>query len=161
MVSLQDLGPTLLELAGATPPANIDGRSLVSLLDDPSAPANPEAAVRMASMCCQEARTARWDLLSLRVPRPLPEGGQPARRPSSPDPRLWTDPEWRLYEDGRGADLSSEHPEAVQQLRRGLDGWHEIPDYHVGASHGPVVERPELQKALREGGYWSADQTAP
>ena len=36
MVELSDLLPTICEIAGASPPDDIDGKSLLSLIEDPS-----------------------------------------------------------------------------------------------------------------------------
>ncbi len=61
-VELVDLYPTLADLAGLTPPANLAGKSLRPLLDDPSAKWDKPAFTQVwrGSFAGHSVRTERW-----------------------------------------------------------------------------------------------------
>ena len=60
-VSLVDLFPTVLQLAGIKPPAGIDGASLAACLSDPASP-RPGPAVMTWGRGNHSVRTAQWRL---------------------------------------------------------------------------------------------------
>jgi uncharacterized sulfatase len=61
-VELLDLYPTLADLAGLTPPANLAGASLKPLLDDPTAPWDRPAFTQLqrSGFPGYSVRTERW-----------------------------------------------------------------------------------------------------
>ncbi|HEY2574632.1 MAG TPA: sulfatase [Verrucomicrobiaceae bacterium] len=61
-VEFVDLYPTLAELAGLTPPANLQGKSLKSLLDDPQASWSKPAFTQVwrGSFAGHSVRTEKW-----------------------------------------------------------------------------------------------------
>ena len=61
-VEFVDLYPTLAELSGLTPPANLQGKSLKPLLDDPQAAWNKPAFTQVwrGSFAGHSVRTEKW-----------------------------------------------------------------------------------------------------
>lgn len=62
VVEFVDVYPTLADLAGLNPPANLEGRSLKSMLEDPSRPGGGAAftEVRRTGFFGHSVRTDRW-----------------------------------------------------------------------------------------------------
>ncbi len=135
-----DFLPTLAAIAGARPgprwSSQVEGRSLLPLLEDPSAPwpdrtlfthlgrwdpkASPDSArYRMAAV-----RTTRWHLVSA-------EGAR--------------EPRWMLFDvqtdPGETRDLATAEPERTRQLAAGFDAWWtSLPPYLVNENAtGPTV----------------------
>ena len=92
----------------------------------------PAETVRSASMCCYSVRTAEWSLEG-------PHSGAPA---------------WSLYAEGRGADVAQDHPAVVESLSGALSDWpRDLGDLNA-LNQKLAEDRPALEAALKEGGYW-------
>ncbi|MCX7885930.1 MAG: arylsulfatase [Verrucomicrobiae bacterium] len=108
-----DVLPTLAELAGADPPPNLDGFSLVPLLEDPNSPWHED---RMLF-----THVGRW-----------PRGAEPVKYGACSV--RWRQyimvrekNAWRLYDlkidPGEKTDIASQHPELVAKLNAAYDMW--------------------------------------
>ena len=116
LVETVDLYPTLLELAGLPAPdvlQGLDGRSLVPVLRDPSAPFR-EAALQVyprnpggRKLIGRSVRTARYRLVEWKVPGAAPETADLELYDYAADP-------------AETRNLTAEQPEAVARLRRYL-----------------------------------------
>ena len=149
-----DFLPTLAAIAGATPEpkwsSQVEGRSLVPLLEDPSASwadrtlfthvgrwepkASPESArYRMAAV-----RTTRWHLVSA-------DGAREAH--------------WMLFDvqtdPGETRDLASTEPERARQLAAEFDTWWtSLPPYLVNENAtGPAVNPFKAEYWKQFGGF--------
>jgi arylsulfatase len=140
-----DFFPTLAAIAGAqlTPEASaqVEGRSLVPLLEDPAAawpertlfthlgrwPKGADPGASKYRTCA--VRTPRWHLVS-------PDGG--------------AEPRWLLFDvpadPGEATDLAARHPEVVKDLAARFDGWwdsvqpHLVNETAVGPRVNPFKE---------------------
>jgi hypothetical protein len=84
-------------------------------------------------MCCYGVRTAGWSLMGVRDPAGI---------------------DWVLHEQGRGGDVSKEHPDVVAELSAAVAGWPlDLGDVNA-LNQEPARDRPALKEALQEGGYW-------
>ena len=116
LVETVDLYPTLLELAGLPAPdvpQGLDGRSLVPVLRDPSAPFR-EAALQVyprnpggRKLIGRSVRTARYRLVEWKVPGAAPETADLELYDYEADP-------------AETRNLAGEQPEVVARLRRYL-----------------------------------------
>jgi arylsulfatase len=151
-----DFFPTLAELAGATlsgdVKAQVEGRSLVPLLENPSAewpdrelfthvgrwPKDADPQKYKFTNC--SVRTARWHLVNAGAARASAPRGQaraartapagPASKPkeaivrSGPEPMT---PAWQLFDlqadPGQQADVAGAHPDVVKKLTAAYDAW--------------------------------------
>ena len=139
VVSLTDVLPTLLDLAGAADETARSGISLRPILDDPSQSADGERVVRSAELCCDAVHTAAWSLL-----------GTPAQEE--------TEPGWALYASGTTDDVSADHPELVAQLRAHLSTAPRLVEpEHINGAAG---QQPALRRILRQHGYWTPGEVA-
>lgn len=158
IASLSDLVPTLADYLDVPAPAGIEGISLMPLI---RGEAGTRMMVREASMCCYGVRSAEWELRGVReADVGFSLDGLPIR-PIAPLARNWGPMRWELYRDGAGPDVAAEHPDVVAELRAALAPWPEEPDGDPRVTHGAVNDRPDLQEALRTGGYWGQDRQEP
>ena len=105
-VELVDLFPTLAELCAVSPPAGLDGQSLVAALNDPTTKIKPAAFT-------QHPRPAYYD----RTPKGVPDAvGYSVRTPQV----RYT--EWRDWQTGRvvGRELY-EHATDPQEMKNAVD----------------------------------------
>ncbi len=151
-VSLLDVMPTLVELAGVDPPGGLEGRSLVAQLGREHAPFAPDPVF------------AHLFTMSVRLDRDLmAEGSFPG------DLTVFQD-RWKLmlrdYDDHLGGhvtlfdlaadpaerdDVSRDHPERVEQMSELARAWYDAARSEpVG---GEVDIRPETMEQLRALGY--------
>lgn len=133
-VSLLDIYPTLAELSGLTPPANIDGRSLVPLLNDPKAPWGSTAITGL----CDKGKT---DLAYISIRHEL---GRYTRYGAKEDEFYDTtkDPhEWTNQVD------KSEYATTVNKLRALVPGFEDTAEPLPSAL---TKERRETQKERKE-----------
>jgi hypothetical protein len=132
VVSLSGIVPTLTDHLGLVPPAGADGAAFTEALTPGGTPTGTEQS-RSASMCCYGVRTAGWSLMGVRDPAGI---------------------DWVLHEQGRGGDVSKEHPDVVAELSAAVAGWPlDLGDVNA-LNQEPARDRPALKEALQEGGYW-------
>lgn len=137
VVSLAGLAPTLLTLAGLTPPADADGARFDGLLSGSGA--QPDGLARSASKTCYTVRDAAW-----RYAEPW-EGHE------------WTPlPPW-LHADGSTVDQKDAHPDVTRRLSAEIADWPRGMDFYE-ISHQRGRQDPALQRALQHGGYWSPEE---
>ena len=87
-VSLMDIYPTLAELCGLTPPAYLDGRSLVPLLKDPKAPWESTA---MTGLCHKTKTDLAYVSIRHELGRYTSYGSEEEEfYDTTKDPREWT-----------------------------------------------------------------------
>jgi arylsulfatase A-like enzyme len=147
-VALIDLAPTILELLGIEPPAQMAGRSLVPALRGEALPPRP---VFMESGDFEPTqltvREGRWKLVHYRSPE---DRAQHER------------PEFELYDlradPAEQRDVIHEHPERAAALRAALREWQRTTPV---ADPGTRPEPPELaedaRRLLRALGYLEAE----
>ena len=151
VVQTIDVFPTLLELSGITPPAGIQGQSLVPLITG-------QGQWKKRPAVSEKLKTA-----SAGAPPPLDTESfaivdgdwklihNTARHDGAP--------EYELYEFIKDpldkTDVASQHPDIVARLAKQLDGWHQMA---TGAKLKPDSETtkslsPEQLQRLRSLGY--------
>ncbi len=140
-----DLLPTVLAVAGATPPAGLPGRDLLSS-EEPGGPVVQVGVLPQVSARTPSHRlvfhgispASRWWRLAL------------ALAPLSSD---W----FALYDlqadPGETRNAVLEQPERAEALRSALLRWHGELDL-AGESSGPPAIDPALREVLRSRGYW-------
>ena len=112
-VSLLDLAPTLVELAGAAPLAGAEGRSLAALLDDPAAPVELPATHVVETAFRNADKIAIYgDAFAYVVNR----DGQAGTAPVELQPNGQT-------VDGASTDQAAKHPDVAQSLALELEAW--------------------------------------
>ncbi len=135
-----DLLPTILELVGATPPADHDGRSLLPLLQGDSLPARPALTqVRMEASGPQ----AMWESVA--------QGDQ--RIVGFPGEHRWT------LLQARGATDELVRTDDPSGLKASLASWRD--SAAAGSSVGAPPTRsmtPEQEAIMRRDGYWTQDR---
>jgi arylsulfatase A-like enzyme len=106
-ISLQDLYPTLMELAGLDPPHELDGQSLVPLLIDPAADRAEPAITVNDWNTAYAVRTEQWTYIR------RPDGEELYDRVA--DPHQWhnlaSDPKHRLLMDRLAQEIPKEQAE--------------------------------------------------
>jgi choline-sulfatase len=151
-VQTVDLAPTLLELAGIPVDQRMEGRSLLPLLEDPAAPWPERDVVGFSSL--RAASLIRGPhKLALHVPPPgtEPKGPTPELGPMAPGSVAAF---WDLAADpGEQRDLAPERPPPMAAMQADLLSWVELLQARSRGGTG-VATPPELERALREGGYW-------
>ncbi len=147
LVSHVDLAPTLLALVGAVPPANIDGTSLLPLLDG-------ETGVRGTTLveggvAWREGGVPRGAVIAppwalLRQDRGC-NGGEPARGPGEPGTCLYdldADP-------AQATNVARAHPDVVKEL---LGRWDAFRAARAGQARQLELD-PAYVEELRRTGY--------
>jgi arylsulfatase A-like enzyme len=120
-----DMMPTLLELAGITPPETAQGQSLIPLIVDPEV-ASDFGAIRRAAFSERvtdpSIRTLGLDYSSYAI---VLDGWKLVQNVGAPD----TKPEFELYDHRSDPinmnDVASEHPDIVERLKGELATWRE------------------------------------
>ena len=140
-VSSADLTPTVLDLLGAPPIGNSDGRSLVPLILSPSQGAGPDVYAEnvypQRRFKWSEMRAIRSGRLKL-IDKTRPELYDLARDPDE------------------AHDLSAEQPEVVARLARRLRGWEARLDAHAAGDKGSAAPAPaDVRAGLMSLGYVS------
>jgi arylsulfatase A-like enzyme len=112
-VSLLDLAPTLVELAGAAPLPRAEGRSLAALLDDPKAPVELPATHVVETRVRDADKIAIYgDDFAYVVNRDAHAGTSPVELQPN-----------RKAVDGASTDLAAERPDVAEPLARELESW--------------------------------------
>jgi len=139
-VGLIDLLPTLVELAGARPPAELAGASLVPTLGGGQAPR--DRVLFAEGVTSQRAAVdGRGGLVLSGLPWSTPDLGELVRGARLDGPAFSAWP--------------GTPPEAQRELQAALADWREgLATVQVGAA--PLDE--ERLRSLRERGYWDADR---
>jgi arylsulfatase A-like enzyme len=143
-VELLDLAPTLLDLAGASPVAAMEGRSLRPLWTSGAWPERDRFALTN-----REAASIRSGDLKLILQ------ARGCRGPKKEHPGLIVPTCTLIYDlaqdPGEQRNLSGNPPRAAEQLESKLASWLENRQ-----SARPAAQDPKLREALQEKGYWSA-----
>jgi choline-sulfatase len=118
LVELIDLLPTILELCGVPPPANLQGRSLTALLRDQAGGHRTRVFVEYADNEAAMVRTERWKLIYSTGKRVRRDGYALDRAARGPVVQLYDladDPE-----EQRNLAGDAEHAGRVEELTRAL-----------------------------------------
>jgi arylsulfatase A-like enzyme len=134
-VSLADVLPSLAGQLGMTAPSGSTGRALFDL-DGLSATASSERIVTAASKRCYWARSDDWTL----------EG----TLPSQPQTAI----SWALRAGEETEDRAAAHPEVFKRMHAAVADWPTQLDL-VDLNRRPGRNNKAMEKALRDGGYWS------
>ena len=157
LVSHVDILPTVLELVGAVPPAGIDGRSVLAMLNKPDTKIRGTALVE-GGVSWTPRDTMRgavisppWALLRQPLmcvtgrPEPPPEPGQPFKCLFNID-----------ADAGQTTNLARKHPDVVQKLQARWDGFRAAKAGRTTPTE--VVHDPEFKDLLRRSGYFNASK---
>ena len=147
LVSHVDIAPTLLALVGALPPADIDGTSLLPLLD--GAPSVRTTTLVEGGVAWREGTIPRGAVIAppwalLRQDRGC-NGGEPARGPGEPATCLYD-----LDADApQATNVARAHPDVVTDL---LGRWDAFRAARAGTAKQLELD-PAYVEALRRTGY--------
>lgn len=138
-VSQVDLFPTLAELCGVSPPANLQGQSLVPMLKDPAAPGRGWALTQVT----RGGARARFFGYSLRTPR-------------------WRYTEWG--EDGQGRELYDHEADPRELVNLAGESAHAVTVEELSqqlreaanTTYPPSGQTPEIRPGL-----WAPNLTEP
>ena len=126
LVSAMDIFPTVVELAGGTSPANLDGQSLVGLLNDPKSEGGHDFLCFTDGRKTWSIRRGDWKLIQsagwVHTDYVLDENNLATSAPDTvyPEGLLL----FNLKDDiGETKDLSSEFPEKVAEMKALYESW--------------------------------------
>lgn len=125
MVSLMDLFPTIVDLAGGEKPANLDGKSMLPLMQSDNVESRHAMLAWDSGQGDWVVRSGNWKLYH--------STGRTFRNFKTEDGRNVRDAEYvipggtRLYDlstdIGETTDLAAQHPEVVAELTRAYKAW--------------------------------------
>lgn len=121
-----DIFPTLLEIAGITPSAEVqaqwDGRSLASLLTNPSADWPSRYLFTHSGRWPKTADAEDYKFSNCSIRSPQYNLVSPAKRLGDK-----ADKNWELYDlkadPGEKHNIAAEHPEVVKEMEQAYDAW--------------------------------------
>jgi arylsulfatase A-like enzyme len=118
-----DIMPTFAELAGVAAPKDIDGFSVVPLLENPSAPWHDDRILF--------THVGRWGGMKPSTVAPEKFGGGPGQCSMRWQQyiQVYEKGGWRLYDlqadPGEKTDIAAQHPDVVAKLSAAYDAWWE------------------------------------
>lgn len=149
-VELQDLAPTLLSWAGATVPREMDGRSLLPLLNrsGPIEPLTEQFALTNRGNAAIRAEGYKL----IRADDSLVDGPNLHALSERPRSGAWIELYDLEADPDELVDLAAERPELASELDARLGAW--VEPRYAERGQPPSAMDGDLERALKERGYW-------
>jgi arylsulfatase A-like enzyme len=152
LVTLQDLAPTLLTMAGAVVPREMQGRSLLPLLEQSGTIPPLDELYALTNMGNAAIRSGQHKLI--RGDDSLTEGRTKYTWSGRPREGEWSELFDLQADPDELVDLTHELPELAAELEARLTAWQTELYVPSDLPLGPMDAA--LEAALKEGGYWDA-----
>jgi arylsulfatase len=151
-VELQDIAPTLLSWAGATVPREMQGRSLVPLLEQSGTIPDLTALFALSNRGNAAIRSDGFKLIH--ADDSLPDGGTKFTFSGQPRQGSWSELYDLQADPDELVDLSAARPDLTAELSARLEAW-VSPRYAESDQPLPAMDQA-LERELKERGYWEA-----